>query len=390
MAYRSESPRRVVPVGRRVSFRGRILAWSAFAAGLAGVVSALAVTPFIVTRMMVGSERPRPVLRGEPVFEPDDVAVLDPNAADAPAVTLAAVESRIVDPAAVDLGPKVVQTFRVRARAVPAAALGQAAAPAPTPGSQPAAVVVAAAPPAIEPPAGAAPETTPLPPNNPQPAAGPPRADSRGSGPRLASVSTRLVALPRRDDETPRKLFEQVLPSARRADPAADDIVGSITAYNNPDLPGETATRTAVYDIAGHTVHMPNGDKLEAHSGLGTHFDDPRWVNVRMRGATPPNTYSLAMRESPFHGVAAIRMKPVWTGEMFGRDGILAHSYMLGPRGESNGCVSFKDYDRFLAAFRRGEVARMVVVARTAGTPASVAAARRSADVRFAVDKERR
>ena len=36
---------------------------------------------------------------------------------------------------------------------------------------------------------------------------------------------------------------------------------------------------------------------------------------------------------------------------MFGRDGILAHSYMLGPNGQSNGCLSFRDYPKFLRAF---------------------------------------
>jgi hypothetical protein len=35
---------------------------------------------------------------------------------------------------------------------------------------------------------------------------------------------------------------------------------------------------------------------------------------------------------------------------MFGRDGLLAHPYMLGPNGQSNGCVSFSDYPAFLDA----------------------------------------
>jgi hypothetical protein len=48
---------------------------------------------------------------------------------------------------------------------------------------------------------------------------------------------------------------------------------------------------------------------------------------------------------------------------MYGRAGILAHPYLLGPRGDSNGCVSFKDYEKFLVAFKRGEVKKMVVVA---------------------------
>lgn len=121
--------------------------------------------------------------------------------------------------------------------------------------------------------------------------------------------------------------------------------------------------RTAVYDIEGKVVIMPNGQRLEAHSGLGSHMDDPRFVHVRMRGATPPNVYNLRLRESLFHGVRAIRLTPVDNRKMFGRDGILAHTYMLGPRGDSNGCVSFKDYNAFLNAFLRGEVTRLVVVA---------------------------
>lgn len=121
---------------------------------------------------------------------------------------------------------------------------------------------------------------------------------------------------------------------------------------------------TAVYDIVARTVTMPNGEKLEAHSGLGKHFDDPRFVNLRMRGSTPPGTYLLKEREAKFHGVRAIRMMPVGgSAAIHGRAGILAHSYLLGPRGDSNGCISFKDYDRFLQAYLRGEVSRIVVVA---------------------------
>lgn len=126
-------------------------------------------------------------------------------------------------------------------------------------------------------------------------------------------------------------------------------------------LPGPES-RTAVYDIVAQVVHMPNGEKLEAHSGLGDKMDNPRFVNVRMRGSTPPNVYDLTLRKSLFHGVQAIRLNPVDRSSMFGRDGILAHSYMLGPNGQSNGCVSFKDYPKFLNAFMKGEVDRIVVV----------------------------
>ncbi|MDI1345585.1 MAG: DUF2778 domain-containing protein [Pseudolabrys sp.] len=121
-------------------------------------------------------------------------------------------------------------------------------------------------------------------------------------------------------------------------------------------------SRTAVYDIAAGTVYLPNGQKLEAHSGLYDKMDDPRFVHVRMRGPTPPNIYDLTMRQELFHGVRAIRLNPVDSKKMFGRDGMLAHTYMLGPNGQSNGCVSFKNYDKFLQAFLKGEVDRLVVV----------------------------
>ena len=83
-----------------------------------------------------------------------------------------------------------------------------------------------------------------------------------------------------------------------------------------------------------------------------------------MRGATPPNVYELTPREELFHGVAALRMKPVGSGELYGRAGLLAHPYMLGPGGDSNGCVSFKDYDAFLQAYQTGQVKRLAVVAK--------------------------
>jgi hypothetical protein len=58
-----------------------------------------------------------------------------------------------------------------------------------------------------------------------------------------------------------------------------------------------------------------------------------------MQGATPPNVYKLTLREQLFHEVRAIRLNPVDGNRMYGRAGILAHSYMLGPNGQSNGCA---------------------------------------------------
>jgi hypothetical protein len=109
---------------------------------------------------------------------------------------------------------------------------------------------------------------------------------------------------------------------------------------------------------------MPDGTRLEAHSGLGNRLDDPRYADERMHGVTPPNVYDLELREAPFHGVRALRMIPEDESRTFGRSGILAHTYMLGPNGDSNGCVSFKNYDAFLQAYLNQKIKRLAVVAR--------------------------
>ncbi|QGM48006.1 DUF2778 domain-containing protein [Methylocystis heyeri] len=121
---------------------------------------------------------------------------------------------------------------------------------------------------------------------------------------------------------------------------------------------------TAIYDISAHTVYLPSGQRLEAHSGLGQRIDDPRFVHERMHGATPPNVYELTLREALFHGVQALRLTPVGGQTVYGRSGLLAHTYMLGPNGDSNGCVSFRDYSAFLRAYQNGEIKRLAVVAR--------------------------
>ena len=129
-------------------------------------------------------------------------------------------------------------------------------------------------------------------------------------------------------------------------------------------LPGP-GSGIAVYDIKAATVYLPNGQRLEAHSGLGQMQDNPRYVTAKMRGPTPPNVYNLVMREKRFHGVEAVRLLPADGKKKYGRDGLLAHTYMYvggGGRNQSNGCVVFKDYHKFLAAFKAGQIKRMIVV----------------------------
>jgi hypothetical protein len=139
-------------------------------------------------------------------------------------------------------------------------------------------------------------------------------------------------------------------------------VIAPQSVNNLSPLLASVDNRTAIYDIEAHVVYLPNGERMEAHSGLGEWIDDPHHVNAKMHGATPPNVYELAVRDGLFHGVEALRLNPVGNTSMYGRDGILAHPYMLGPNGQSFGCVSFKDYQAFLRAFKKGEVSRLVVV----------------------------
>jgi hypothetical protein len=126
---------------------------------------------------------------------------------------------------------------------------------------------------------------------------------------------------------------------------------------------GKLDEMTAVYDISAHTVYMPDGSQLEAHSGFGKRMDDPSQVAEKNLGPTPPNVYELELRESLFHGVQALRLIPHSEQKVLGRKGLLAHTFMLGPNGQSNGCVSFKDYAAFLHAYLDHRVKRLVVVA---------------------------
>ena len=129
-----------------------------------------------------------------------------------------------------------------------------------------------------------------------------------------------------------------------------------------PNIVARYDRQTAVYDISAKTVYLPDGRRLEAHSGFGSFLDDPHHADLKMRGVTPSNIYDLELRENLFHGVRALRLIPEDEQKVFGRSGFLAHTFMLGPNGDSNGCVSFRDYDVFLQAYLNHEITRLAVV----------------------------
>lgn len=220
----------------------------------------------------------------------------------------------------------------------------------------------------------------PLPAANPVTALAPLRSDRAVKSaavlvPRSGAASTRAAAARVAAAETAQEstqqrpgffkgIFEKLFgkPAPTTLAYAATDDAG--LSATNSSIGGRYDRYTAVYDISAHTVYMPDGTRLEAHSGLGNRLDDPSHADERMHGVTPPNIYDLELREAPFHGVRALRMIPEDESRTFGRSGILAHTYMLGPNGDSNGCVSFRNYDAFLQAYLNHEIKRLAVVAR--------------------------
>ncbi|KMO36103.1 hypothetical protein VQ03_21205 [Methylobacterium tarhaniae] len=233
----------------------------------------------------------------------------------------------------------------------------------------PSAVPPSAVPPSAVAPAPAQPATAPLaaiplpvprPPElRPSPTVLATRAPRRQPQAMASTQSVFKAALP----EEP-SLFDRIFGGGGASAPSQTLAYAAPGGHDPSPRPRLSASPgIAVYDISARIVTLPSGETLEAHSGLGPHMDDPRNVHLKMRGATPPGTYDLTEREALFHGVRAIRLNPVGgSGAIHGRVGLLAHTYMLGPSGASNGCVSFRNYDRFLQAFLRGEVRRLVVV----------------------------
>lgn len=320
-------------------------------------------TPLLATPSLeeAQAEAPAPVLRLRPEF----AWML----ARAPLLGANAATGFVRDLPVLALNTSVPATLRPTLVAEAAPVPAPVPAPLPTPAAATPVRRVASAEPTLVPLPVRRPTALPAPAQAQAPAAvqAPVRIAARRAMPRTRDVFRAAIA---EEPSFLERLFGGNSDSASQGAPQA-------LAYANPDavapsrnrlVPGPSASTsegTAVYDISASTVTLPSGEVLEAHSGYGNLMDDPRYVHVRMRGATPPGTYDMREREALFHGVRAIRLTPVGgSAAIHGRDGILAHTYMLRAQpGASNGCVVFRDYDRFLRAYLRGEVRRLVVVA---------------------------
>lgn len=380
----------LAPQFRRRSRRGYLPAFATFAA-IIGVAHFNGFwdsgeTPLKAARASLGTP-PSSAARNAPPNT--TVAVADLKRMLAPSLSSRPEELKLWQDAAQDVAAKVAMESAFQSGNQQLAAVT----PAPEADRQQAIALSAALP---LPPSD---QTAQVPPDVPLPVARP--SDLRFSDPaRTASKQVPLQAVPspstRVARSTPasssvatadnRSFFEkffnvQQTPATALAYASPNDGMDLAPSRRLAPAPDQNVSAlTAIYDISAGVVHMPNGEKLEAHSGLGDKFDDASAVHIRMRGPTPPGTYDLKEREALFHGVRALRMNPVGgSGAIHGRSGILAHTYMLGPRGDSNGCISFKNYDRFLQAYLRGEVKRIVVVARRGDPVPSVASTGRTA-----------
>jgi Protein of unknown function (DUF2778) len=207
----------------------------------------------------------------------------------------------------------------------------------------------------------------PSPPDVPLPRSRPAAADVTVA----AAVDTARSEAPARPERTWMQKLSDLWPGRLTL---ASLTPGDGLFRSRPDLQAlGYDSQTAVYDISAHAVYLPNGPTLEAHSGLGMLKDNPETVQARNAGSTPPAVYDLRPREKLFHGVRALRMIPADGSDARGRAGLLVHSFMLGPEGDSNGCVSIRDYVRFRKAFDDGEINRLVVVPTLTAAPAGAA-----------------
>ncbi|MCF3640968.1 DUF2778 domain-containing protein [Rhizobium sp. TRM95111] len=206
--------------------------------------------------------------------------------------------------------------------------------------------------------AQAVPETIPLPETRPELAVATVEEEDEPAGRRRA---------------TARKPKTEELAYAKPDRSLLDGLRGSKGGW-----PGR-GTRVAIYDVAAATVHMPDGTKLRAHSGIGRMRDNPRYSHVKMNGPTPAGIYRLSMRETRFYGVEALRMTSIDGTDPKNRTGLLTHTNLLRGQIGSHGCVAFQNYAPFLKAFKRGHITMLVVVDRMPSSSTQIAAIYRKA-----------
>ena len=120
---------------------------------------------------------------------------------------------------------------------------------------------------------------------------------------------------------------------------------------------------TAVYDISARVVYLPDGTSSKPIRAWGT----PSTIRATKRARSRPDAAPSLPVGAPRRLVPR-RSGPAPQPDRGRRSlrpaGLLAHPFMLGPNGDSNGCVSFRDYEAFLKAYENGQINKLAVVTR--------------------------
>src|SRR5262249_8674856 len=92
-----------------------------------------------------------------------------------------------------------------------------------------------------------------------------------------AAIAAGLAPAPKRSAEPEDKVALAAPAKLAYAKPDLDVLPSVPAPLSITPGPVRSARdiRTAVYDIEAHTVYLPSGRKLEAHSGLGEYMDNP-------------------------------------------------------------------------------------------------------------------
>ena len=105
-----------------------------------------------------------------------------------------------------------------------------------------------------------------------------PETIGMASGP--SNRRTRIAAVPP-TPEVNRSFFERLFVFSLSLDPllVMPRSTARLMAPNSGlDFKPALGSGTAVYDISARVVYLPDGERLEAHSGLGDKLDDPRYA----------------------------------------------------------------------------------------------------------------
>ena len=141
------------------------------------------------------------------------------------------------------------------------------------------------------------------------------------------------------------------------------NFLRGLIVQHEPDLAFRRPCRRLRH-LRPHRSICPTARGSRRIPASGRRATIPRKVNERMRGPTPPATYALSPREDSVPRRRRPAADPDRQQRLSAAPACSPIPTCWGRTATSNGCVSFRDYDAFLRAFRSGEITKLVVVSR--------------------------